>query len=1558
MGTGNIHINGVNAGVTPRLSSLDEFVGDINDADLLGISAVNEANRLRINSDRTVAKNLLRILSGRNLSANPLGVSNVYSAAEMAVFAFMQIIINPYNSTNEFFGNKVILARNAYMLVIGSERGTTKKYTTFDQDTTTLDSESTAFFDSINGSGSVYIYELYDDPRPVVEHPGRYAFAQQLNPGDLNPGDRFGAAVDIVGDTIIVSSPGDDTTLTNAGSVYIFENPKRTRGWNLIRYQEPKVDIDSVGRIFLYNKNTNTILTNLEFIDPAKGKIPGLAEQEINYKTAYDPAKYNVGTNSRATVDADLYWGVAQVGQVWWDLDRVRFIDYEQDSLTYRSINWGRLFPGSTVDILEWTASDVLPSQYVERYPGNGVPKYADDSAYVEILFVDGLTNAITSKYYFWVGDKPQLDPTLVSRRLPVASIKSIIENPKAQGLAYAAIIQNNALITYNVSQYLSASDTILHLSYEIVKNNSLIHSEYELIQKGNPLSFVPEKISNKLVDSLSGIDAIGRIVPDPKLSTADRLGIGFRPRQSMFVNRQAALLDFVGYVNGILIKQPVARQYDLTRLLAEEPQPNIKLGEYNQSIQTEEALSYIDTTELPVGYKVLVETDTTQDNLWVLYRLDQDKTWVVDRVQSYKTSLYWEYVDWYAEGYSATTQIDFAVPTLIDALKLQAVPGSEILVRVATGALGFGGWNILVINDRGGYDVVGIQDGTIQLKESLGNFEDFELGFGNQGYDIDRLDQNPNIEIRFILQALKEDIFINELGDQYNKLFFVMINYLFGEQKYVDWIFKTSFISVTHSLRELNQFPNYIKDNQTYYQEYINEVKPYSTKIREYLIRYNSLDEFAGDITDFDLPPYYDTDSKIFRSPSGERGFVAKDQQLWQTGPYTQWYQNRNHQIDSILVVDGGSGYTSIPEVIITGGGQGAIQATARATIDFDTGEVIGIVVTNSGSGYFETPTVTINGSNTTPARAYAVLKGNQVRSLNTTIKFDRTTYTSSVLDWMPNTSYVEGDIISYEGVGYLVTANVTTGNSFISSDYTIVDPASFDNASDRIMAYYAPGVNMPARDLKQLLAGIEYPGVQIQGLDFNKQPGFDNGTLFDDLIFDPIAYDEDGNPTLSDSTVDTTISSSFLDTSLGLRPEDIDIDGGGYVDTYSSHAPEELIPGIVYEALDMKVYTQITANNAILGHRVFSRSYSIVDPTNADQTVIVTDTEYSRIADRYSTLLAEDLNITDTEIVVVDATKCPMPSPTTPIPGVIFINGERIIYWTINYATNTLGQIRRGTLSTATPMVHPAGMLVVDGSLDQEVPGIVTGATTGSNTAVASTSLSYKLKLTGNVSANVGDVITQATNSANLMVIGRDRTNVDTIWINYMSGGIDYARVELEFSSNLTIYAGDVVSQPSSNASLTVSTTVYDVANVELVYNTLESLDSQGNLWINGVDSGLTVANIAFNPDVAGNLAINGTYTGDIYPVVIEQLGYVNGLSVAGEYTIDAGNTYVQSWYNVGFGSATDSTGFEGSTTEPVLFLKDYPASYTVGIAAEDTVNILSILITTEDDELIIEE
>ena len=63
---------------------------------------------------------------------------------------------------------------------------------------------------------------------------------------------------------------------------------------------------------------------------------------------------------------------------------------------------------------------------------------------------------------------------------------------------------------------------------------------------------------------------------------------------------------------------------------------------------------------------------------------------------------------------------------------------------------------------------------------------------------------------------------------------------------------------------------------------------------------------------------------------------------------------------------------------------------------------------------------------------------------------------------------------------------------------------------------------------------------------------------------------------------------------------------------------------------------------------------------------------------------------------------------------------------------------------------------------------------------------------------------------------------------------------------------------------------------------------------------------------------------------------------------------------WYNLGSGVATDGTGFDGSTTVPVTFLKGSTATNIVVtaikdmITTEDAVNTL----TTEDSKTIIED
>ena len=666
---------------------------------------------------------------------------------------------------------------------------------------------------------------------------------------------------------------------------------------------------------------------------------------------------------------------------MWWNLDQVRYIDYEQDTnlndkITYRSINWGQLFPGATIEVCEWVKSIYLPSQYVAN-GGDGQPKYADNSAYVAITYVDPTTNIITTNYYYWVVGKTTVDPNNPTRNLPISVIADYIQNPKNQGLAYAAVISPQAIQFYNVGSYLSSDNTIMHLDYQLLINSDMIHSEYELVQKGNPTDPIPAKIVNKLVDSLAGLDSIGQTVPDPKLSDADRYGIDIRPRQSMFKDRLLAVTEMVAYANSVLLANPIVEQYSLAGMYVEDPQPNYKLGAYDQSVATVDELNYIDTSILTPGYLVLVTSDSTQSGLWVLYVLADDKSWQIQQVQAYKTSLYWSYTDWYAAGYSSATKPDFSVGTTNDAIALKPAVGEVIYISNATGN---GTWRLVVVNTDGTFQVVGIQNGTIQLNTSLGDFANNSLGFGNQDFDSNRFDQDPNNEIRAIVQALNNDIFIDQLQGEFNNMFFILVNYLLTEQNYVDWLFKSSFISVTHKLRTLSQFPSYIVDNQTYYQDYIDEVKPYRTKVREYLIDYTGNDSYNGSVTDFDLPAYYDTSTGygIFRSPSGEAPYTSEDEATWQTFPYNQWYDNRTLQVGAVIVETTGANYSFVPQVTISSVDGKGSGATATAVMSGPvTGNanltVVSITVTNPGSGYITTPVVTINGTSSVSATAYA---------------------------------------------------------------------------------------------------------------------------------------------------------------------------------------------------------------------------------------------------------------------------------------------------------------------------------------------------------------------------------------------------------------------------------------------------------------------------------------------------------------------------------------------------------------------------------------------------------
>ena len=100
----------------------------------------------------------------------------------------------------------------------------------------------------------------------------------------------------------------------------------------------------------------------------------------------------------------------------------------------------------------------------------------------------------------------------------------------------------------------------------------------------------------------------------------------------------------------------------------------------------------------------------------------------------------------------------------------------------------------------------------------------------------------------------------------------------------------------------------------------------------------------------------------------------------------------------------------------------------------------------------------------------------------------------------------------------------------------------------------------------------------------------------------------------------------------------------------------------------------------------------------------LFISNLRYKRLNALKQTQLAEDLNFYDSYIYVNDAGTIDRPNVELNRPGVIEIHGERIEFFTID--GNKLGQLRRGTLGTGTPVIHRVGTYVQDIGPSETIP------------------------------------------------------------------------------------------------------------------------------------------------------------------------------------------------------------------------------------------------------------
>jgi hypothetical protein len=1070
----------------------------------------------------------------------------------------------------------------------------------------------------------------------------------------------------------IFTITADDDLIESADSTHL--SADITGIWTIFRKRADMVDTSLINSSLIYDKDTKVTTQELDYIDPLNGKILGVAQENIDYTNAIDPADYNYGGNSTS----GIVWGTSHVGEIWWDLTDVRFIDYNQTDLVYSGKTWGLTFPGSTVRVYQWIQSNVPPAQYT----GEGSVKNITDYTLISTVNRNG---TIVDSYYYWVYDITTILPDS-EKTLSVSAISSYINNPQASGISFTIFIQKNILGMYNVNRYLN--NGVLHLEYSKTYSDTNVFAEFDLIRENHDTDFLGTELYTKLQDSFSAVSIIptGVLpVPDPNLSEAERYGLDFRPRQTMFSDRLKALDVYLSQANRIFKDYAISENRSFDLLNSEEV-----LGDFEKGITADSQLltvsvdtitltadsdiyetwdtrvtdltelGYQDLSLVSVGHVYLVDIDSSNDNLWSLYEVqlvDSVNTNVLTRVQSYYTPKYWDYIDWYQ-----STDIEFIIPSkTVDTVNdlSSIIPVEDQYVKVIkNNSLKWEIYQYQITDNVGEWVRVGLEDGTIAINSSL-----WETG---TAYN----------EIRFIIRSINEELLIKDFSHHKNDLLILAFNYILSEQGNVDWLYKTSLIDVKHNMRSLIPYPTYRRDDQDFVLDYLNEVKPYHTKIKEFIVSFDGLDEIGGSILDYDVPSYYDTTFLKYISPILDDGAVLTSDQsnfdengiglketpgfnIWESQPYNEWFQNYKLELESVTILESGTGYLSIPTITVVGTADTPAELSAKISSQ---GEITEIIVDNPGYGYIQTPTIQINGIGA-GASAIPVMKNALIRNVKVTMKYDRYEYKTSIVDWVADTWMSSANLFRVNNKVYKVTGQRTVDDEStltadvgyetstiryvpqytVDSDYVTIDSdkvtadkglagyaqeynstlgiweeisidlyqllakddltvtadattfelstSSFDpslhdlieaetlSGVDRTSGFYVADVNNPGLDLSLLIDGIDYPGVVV--------------TPPEDSF---VNYNEDD--------LDTVYQGSFADIYTGTKSSDINVEGGGFVDTYSSHAPEELIPGSVFDTLDLTVVTRPGYDYAGNGHTFDSASKS-VDYTTTNNVI-----------------------------------------------------------------------------------------------------------------------------------------------------------------------------------------------------------------------------------------------------------------------------------------------------------------------------------------------------------------
>ena len=428
-------------------------------------------------------------------------------------------------------------------------------------------------------------------------------------------------------------------------------------------------------------------------------------------------------------------------------------------------------------------------------------------------------------------------------------------------------------MIVSNVVPYLNNHTTSLQIQLTESEEHNLgmkpeVHSQWMLLRENDSINRIPVWFHNKLRDSLAGFDKNSQVVTYTNYDANFLYAAGSvfcikdvaaNVDTFYFVTRQFTAADLtkplpVTPIDSTIVSKPVYKIYDYELLPKDGiTLPKIKLNNSrNVPFSTLNEFDKYGNRIRPTQQTWIKDRDAarrtfiasvnkllaTMDLFGNVPNWDNHLRTITSGNETYDITKFYDVIDYVRTDYDSLQPIaeTYMLETDVPVPKLPPEDNSAYLaITNKYIAVANNGTYAVYLVSATSRSVVFRKNATIQFNEDLFNNIKQQYAWDSAPWSFKPWDSDPGIEFGEIVTAFREDIFVNKYAVNYNKLFFDMVRYIFSENDTVDWIAKSSYLYIDNlNVDSLVEKPYFVEDSVQQYIDYINEVKPYRTKIRQ----------------------------------------------------------------------------------------------------------------------------------------------------------------------------------------------------------------------------------------------------------------------------------------------------------------------------------------------------------------------------------------------------------------------------------------------------------------------------------------------------------------------------------------------------------------------------------------------------------------------------------------------------------------------------------------------------------------------------------------------------